>query len=42
MQVAGVIALLIGIAVCIYALNMNVTVTTEAQNLGSGVTIPSL
>jgi predicted amidophosphoribosyltransferase len=41
MQVAGVIALLIGIAVCVYALNMNVTVTTEAQNLGSGVKIPS-
>lgn len=40
MQVTGAVVMLIGVIVCLYALSMNVTVTTEAQKIG-GVKIPS-
>ncbi len=40
MQIFGIILLVIGVAVIIWALNMNVTVTTDAQTVG-GVEIPS-
>lgn len=40
MQVTGAIVMLIGVIVCLYALSMDVTVTTEVQNVG-GVKIPS-